>query len=485
MRHSLRIALYTLAAVFPCKAFDGLPESAKSPESWEHVFQSHLLSPSNPPPAHSFNSQQPGSVARLLSDHLYFNLPPADPSFHAGTDYAPNFPFHPGLHQDRGEPPSGFLPAPANFDEPPRLNTVAWEGPHQSCQTGPHNFAAYPNSVWSSHFPSHLSLHPVGTEPVRDPEPLPLVHSSEQEAFHNTDQHPTSRVLTASESTSNSHQLSRSSDGVPALKSRTRRRKSPEPPVQLRAPPPAGTRSHGLPIESFTKTYFKQPDAKLVITLHEYSDDHLLLFDEKEFRTFYSKPLKSKGSKVAGVEPQQQVDSVDAFLPNSKAWLTYWHRRSEVDPRQYLQRVTWCEAEPIFPLFLIYVELITAFLWEPNPKDYAEEFKQRCELFVKEANRMKPSTPSSLSSVQAQGPKNSSSTKKMKTPKCPTPLAKQPMRYVNVVWKLIFCWARDYRPTLLTINRARQCIIPKALKAFINGVFVASTEKLTQSTCEL
>ncbi|KNZ54719.1 hypothetical protein VP01_2874g3 [Puccinia sorghi] len=688
MRHSLRIALFSLAAVCPCKAFldHGPPESAKSPESWEHVFQSHPLSPSNPPPAHSFNSLQSGSVENLHSDHPNFNLPPAGPSFHPGTDYAPNFQLHP--HQDRGEPeafavseaprpledssgqqahmahpdrekphsqeslpdssiflapishnveawlahlltlpiasldfgslddhpnhltapatdhtpvkspvpdtssrlpqPSGtfepstsppalgafehfpshhnehsradwrlynaatpslaevssqlnwdyvqrvsehsyeqgtfdnlacdphtvrypvlrypestinsdkqhfqshplassFIPAPETFDEPARLNTVAWEGPHQSYQTEPHNFAAYSNSVWSSHMPSHLTLHPVDTEPVRDSEPWALVYSSGQEASHNADQHSTSRVPTAPESTSNSnHQLSRSSDGVTALNSRTRRRKSPEPPVQLSAPLPSDPHSHGLPIKSFTKTYFENPDAKLVITFHKYSDDQLLLFDEEKFRKLFSRsPVKSKWHKVAGVKPPQQRDSLDAFLPNDKAWLAYWHSRTKVDPRDYLQRVTWGEAVPIFPLFLIYVELITAFLRKPNPRGYAEEFRQRCELFVKEANSMKQVTPSSTSSVQALGPTNPMSTKKMMTPKNPTRLGNRPLRYVNVVWKLIFCWARDYRPTLLTTNNADELIIPKALKTFINSVFVASVDKLTQSTCQL
>ncbi|KNZ58157.1 hypothetical protein VP01_1987g1 [Puccinia sorghi] len=702
MRHLLRIALNILAAVSTCKAFDELADSlsgcqkellhsyqwvqdhhrvqpAKSPNSLEHVIQSHRLSPSNLPLAHSFYSQQPGSVASLPTDHPNFNLSPADPSFHPGTDYGPNFQFDPGLHQDRGEPgafavsdqatwpledssvqqaplahsdqekpdrqesldveawlahflalptasldfesilndypniltapatddtpakspvpeytsssppqpsgtfepsrmsqpalgafehfhshqnehsqadcrlynavtpsladvpsqfkrdylqrvsgrsfgqgtfdnlahnrntdvvypvlesseftfnsdkqhfqshplPSRFLPAPVTFDEPPRLNAVAWEGPHQSYQTESHNFAAYPNSVWSSHIPSHLSLHPVGTEPVRDPEPWPLEHSSGREASHNTDHHPTSRVPTASELTSNSNpQLSRSSDGVTALNSRTRRLKSPEPPVQLSAPLPSDPHSHGLPIKSFPKTYFEKPDAKLVIKFDSCSDDHLLFNDEEQFRLFCSQPLvTSQGFKPAGVKRQQHANSVEAFLRKREAWLAYWHRKTEVDPRDYLQRLTWGEAEPIFPLFLIYVELITAFLRKPNPKGYAEEFRQRCELFVEEANRIAQATPSSTASVEAQGPTNSSGTKKMKMFKCPLLWGPRPMRYVNLVWKLIFCWARDHRPTLLTTNHTGKSIIPKTLKAFINGVFVAGAERLTESTC--
>ena len=76
--------------------------------------------------------------------------------------------------------------------------------------------------------------------------------------------------------------------------------------------------------------------------------------------------------------------------------------------------------------------------------------------------------------------------KKKKTPKVPEELAKQPSRYVSTVWKLILCWAHDYRPALLTTYYlAGQLIIPRSLKTFINIVFTTSAHKLTQLTCQL
>ncbi|PLW55247.1 hypothetical protein PCANC_03265 [Puccinia coronata f. sp. avenae] len=243
-----------------------------------------------------------------------------------------------------------------------------------------------------------------------------------------------------------------------------------------------------LPIPWFTKKFFKEAGGMMQdsatyllntiqMRLDRFPEERpVVLKDDTSFYqlclNFHSVPIIKTSRENQHWEVMQETG---VFIRDIPTWFRYWKTQTNIDlDTTYRQQIKSHDFQRIFPLFLVYIEMITMILPKRSETEMEVDVEARCQWFVQAAN-----ADHNLADLQ-QDPALRELGEYFSRLEDP----RYTYETINErVWEFIVVWARKFRPSILaqgmTGTKGGRFEMATPVKGFIDAVFATTIASLT------